>query len=93
MGTSNSENFNWLRVSTCDEIIWETQTAKLQGFDVDISDIGSWSLNIHHHYNFNEAKDSKLLTPVALASGPDGSLYVGDFNLVRRIMTDEMSSQ
>jgi hypothetical protein len=116
--------------STCEEIIWETQTAKLQGFDVDISDIGSWSLNIHHHYNFNEgilqkgdgstlhlkeypkvvrsvmgvkqsqralncrdkcngvAKDSKLLTPVALASGPDGSLYVGDFNLVRRIMTD-----
>lgn len=31
------------------------------------------------------AKDSKLLTPVALANGPDGSLYVGDFNLIRRI--------
>lgn len=31
------------------------------------------------------AKDSRLLTPVALTSGPDGSLYVGDFNLVRRI--------
>ncbi|CAG9802441.1 unnamed protein product [Chironomus riparius] len=116
--------------STCDDIVWETQTAKLQGFDVDISDIGGWGLNIHHQYNFNEgilqkgdgstlhlkeypkvvrsvmgvrqqqrplncrdkcngvAKDSKLLTPVALASGPDGSLYVGDFNLVRRIMTD-----
>jgi WD40 repeat protein len=115
--------------STCEEIIWETQTAKLQGFDVDISDIGSWSLNIHHHYNFHEgilqkgdgstlhlreysrivrsvmgngqqralnckdkcngaAKNSKLLTPVALASGPDGSLYVGDFNLVRKISPD-----
>jgi hypothetical protein len=31
------------------------------------------------------AKDARLLTPVALASGPDGSLYVGDFNLVRRV--------
>ncbi|CAO1418145.1 unnamed protein product [Diamesa hyperborea] len=115
--------------STCKEIVWETQTAKLQGFDVDISDIGGWGLNIHHHYNFHEgilqkgdgstlhlkeyprivksvmgngqqrelnckakcngpAKDSKLLTPVALAAGPDGSLYVGDFNLVRRIYDD-----
>jgi teneurin len=114
---------------TCKEIVWETQTAKLQGFDVDISDIGGWGLDIHHHYNFHEgilqkgdgstvhkkefprtvkaimgtgaqrplncpdhcngiAKDAKLLTPVALASGPDGSLYVGDFNLVRRITPD-----
>ncbi|XP_018334333.1 teneurin-a isoform X2 [Agrilus planipennis] len=112
--------------STCIEPVWETQTAALQGFEVDISDIGGWGLDIHHHYNFHEgilqkgdgstvhlkeyprtvevvmgtgaqrtlecpgqcggsAKDAKLLTPVALASGPDGSLYVGDFNLVRRI--------
>lgn len=116
--------------STCSEIVWETQTAKLQGFDVDISDIGGWGLDIHHHYNFHEgilqkgdgatlhmkeyprivktvmgkvgqqrslqctdhcngmAKDATLLTPVALTSGPDGSLYVGDFNLVRRITPD-----
>ncbi|KAK0097057.1 hypothetical protein PV326_003445 [Microctonus aethiopoides] len=111
--------------STCPSIIWETQTATLQGFDVDISDVGGWGLDIHHHYNFHEgilqkgdgstlhfkqyprtvkvvmgtglqrnlvcencdglAKDARLLTPVALASGPDGSIYVGDFNLVRRI--------
>ncbi|KAJ9586714.1 hypothetical protein L9F63_019697, partial [Diploptera punctata] len=112
--------------SSCPAVVWETQTATLQGFDVDISDVGGWSLDIHHHYNFHEgilqkgdgstlhfkqyprtvkvvmgtglqrqllctnecngaAKDSRLLTPVALASGPDGSLYVGDFNLVRRI--------
>lgn len=112
--------------STCAEPIWETETATLQGFEVDISDIGGWGLDIHHHYNFHEgilqkgdgstlhlkqyprtvhvvmgtglqrqldcpgqcggpAKDAKLLTPVALASGPDGSIYVGDFNLVRRI--------
>ncbi|KAL9882896.1 teneurin-a transmembrane protein isoform 4-T5 [Glossina fuscipes fuscipes] len=115
--------------STCVSPVWITQTAKLQGYDVDISDIGGWGLDIHHHYNFHEgilqkgdgstlhmkeyprtvkvvmgtglqrplncpdhcngiAKDAKLLTPIALASGPDGSLYVGDFNLVRRITPD-----
>ncbi|KAL1116307.1 hypothetical protein AAG570_005802 [Ranatra chinensis] len=111
--------------STCPNIVWETQTATLQGFDVDISDVGGWSLDIHHHYNFHEgilqkgdgstvhlkqlarsvkvvmgtglqrplqckdcdgkARDARLLTPVALTSGPDGSLYIGDFNLVRRL--------
>ncbi|TMW52843.1 hypothetical protein DOY81_002074 [Sarcophaga bullata] len=30
----------------------------------------------------------RLLAPVALAASPDGSLYVGDFNYIRRIMTD-----
>ncbi|KAI5732577.1 hypothetical protein M8J76_001881 [Diaphorina citri] len=30
----------------------------------------------------------RLLAPVALATAPDGSLFVGDFNLIRRIMTD-----
>lgn len=34
------------------------------------------------------AAKQRLLAPVALASGPDGSLYVGDFNYIRRIMTD-----
>ncbi|XP_044748405.1 teneurin-a isoform X3 [Coccinella septempunctata] len=112
--------------STCPDLVWETQTASLKGFDVDISDIGGWSLDIHHHYNFHEgilqkgdgttlhfkqyprtvqvvmgtglqrpldcpgrcdgpAKDSKLLTPGSLTSGHDGSIYVGDFNYVRRI--------
>ncbi|KAG8234383.1 hypothetical protein J437_LFUL015147, partial [Ladona fulva] len=126
----------------CDAIVWEPRTALMRGFDVDVSDVGGWSLDVHHHYNFHEgilqkgdgstlhfkqfprivrvamgtgtrrpllcgaspsptpsspsptapdpacvgpARDAKLLTPVALASGPDGSLYVGDFNLVRRL--------
>uniref|UniRef100_A0A1B6CCY7 Tenascin-like protein n=1 Tax=Clastoptera arizonana TaxID=38151 RepID=A0A1B6CCY7_9HEMI len=30
----------------------------------------------------------RLLAPVALAAAPDGSIYVGDFNLLRRIMVD-----
>ncbi|KAG5844322.1 hypothetical protein ANANG_G00161260 [Anguilla anguilla] len=33
------------------------------------------------------ADGNKLLAPVALACGPDGSLYVGDFNYVRRIFS------
>ncbi|XP_066954350.1 teneurin-m-like isoform X2 [Macrobrachium rosenbergii] len=34
------------------------------------------------------ADKQRLLTPAALASGPDGSLYVADFNLIRRILPD-----
>ncbi|XP_023248034.1 teneurin-a [Copidosoma floridanum] len=112
--------------SSCPSVIWETQTASLEGHQDTISDIGGWGLDIHHHYNFHEgilqkgdgstlhfkqyprkvnvvmgtgkrrdldgrdlfeglAKEARLLTPVALASGPDGSIYVGDFDLVRRI--------
>lgn len=39
---------------SCNQIVWEVQMAVLQGFDVDISDIGGWSLDVHHHYNFHE---------------------------------------
>lgn len=35
--------------------------AVLQGFDVDISDIGGWSLDVHHHYNFHEGKLNCIL--------------------------------
>ncbi|XP_039230242.1 teneurin-m isoform X2 [Drosophila yakuba] len=34
------------------------------------------------------ATKQRLLAPVALAAAPDGSLFVGDFNYIRRIMTD-----
>lgn len=34
------------------------------------------------------ATKQRLLAPIALAAAPDGSIYVGDFNYVRRIMTD-----
>ena len=30
----------------------------------------------------------RLLTPAALAPAPDGSLFVADFNLIRRIFPD-----
>jgi hypothetical protein len=35
-----------------------------------------------------EPCEGLLLSPVALTTGPDGSLYVGDFNLIRRITPD-----
>ncbi|XP_019739458.1 teneurin-1 [Hippocampus comes] len=34
------------------------------------------------------ARDLMLYAPVALCSGPDGSLYVGDFNFIRRVHPD-----
>ncbi|CAB3368884.1 Hypothetical predicted protein [Cloeon dipterum] len=34
------------------------------------------------------ASKQRLLAPVALAYAPDGSIFVGDFNLIRRIMID-----
>ncbi|XP_058053844.1 teneurin-m [Anopheles bellator] len=34
------------------------------------------------------AAKQRLLAPVALAAAPDGSLYVGDFNYIRRILID-----
>ncbi|MEQ2182369.1 hypothetical protein GOODEAATRI_021657 [Goodea atripinnis] len=32
------------------------------------------------------AREMMLFAPVALASGPDGSLYIGDFNFIRRLI-------
>lgn len=46
--------------STCEDPVWETQTADIKGFDVDISDIGGWGLDIHHHYNFHEGKYNNI---------------------------------
>ncbi|XP_022236934.1 teneurin-a-like, partial [Limulus polyphemus] len=110
---------------TCQEEIWTAQAITIRGYDMDVSELGGWNLDIHHRYNFHEgvlqngdgstihfrqqprvisvlmgagqqrpllcpecngmARENKLLAPVALTSGPDGSVYVGDFNLVRRI--------
>uniref|UniRef100_A0A8C8UGH0 Teneurin-1 n=1 Tax=Peromyscus maniculatus bairdii TaxID=230844 RepID=A0A8C8UGH0_PERMB len=108
-----------------DIILWEQRTVVLQGFEMDASNLGGWSLNKHHIFNPQSgiihkgngenmfisqqppvistimgnghqrsvactncngpAHNNKLFAPVALASGPDGSVYVGDFNFVRRI--------
>ena len=33
-------------------------------------------------------KDARLIAPVALASGKDGSIYVGDYNYIRMLSSD-----
>uniref|UniRef100_A0A4W3GN87 Teneurin transmembrane protein 3 n=1 Tax=Callorhinchus milii TaxID=7868 RepID=A0A4W3GN87_CALMI len=111
--------------SCLDRILWEKRTAILQGYELDASNMGGWSINKHHVldvqngilYKGNgenlfisqqpavihsimgsgrrrsiscpscngQADGNKLLAPVALACGIDGSLYVGDFNYIRRI--------
>ncbi|XP_039241151.1 teneurin-2 isoform X4 [Pipra filicauda] len=111
---------------TCPSLIlWEKRTALLQGFELDPSNLGGWSLDKHHVLNVKSgilhkgngenqfltqqpavitsimgngrrrsiscpscnglAEGNKLLAPVALAVGIDGSLFVGDFNYIRRI--------
>ncbi|XP_028573297.1 teneurin-2 isoform X1 [Podarcis muralis] len=111
---------------TCPSLIlWEKRTALLQGFELDPSNLGGWSLEKHHVLNIKSgilhkgsgenqfltqqpavissimgngrrrsiscpscnglAEGNKLLAPVALAVGIDGSLFVGDFNYIRRI--------
>ncbi|XP_044517641.1 teneurin-2 isoform X4 [Gracilinanus agilis] len=111
---------------TCPSLIlWEKRTALLQGFELDPSNLGGWSLDKHHMLNVKSgilhkgtgenqfltqqpaiitsimgngrrrsiscpscnglAEGNKLLAPVALAVGIDGSLFVGDFNYIRRI--------
>uniref|UniRef100_G1KD89 Teneurin-2 n=1 Tax=Anolis carolinensis TaxID=28377 RepID=G1KD89_ANOCA len=111
---------------TCPSLIlWEKRTALLQGFELDPSKLGGWSLDKHHVLNVKSgilhkgngenqfltqqptvitsimgngrrrsiscpscnglAEGNKLLAPVALAVGIDGSLFVGDFNYIRRI--------
>uniref|UniRef100_A0A8C8VIB4 Teneurin-4 n=1 Tax=Pelusios castaneus TaxID=367368 RepID=A0A8C8VIB4_9SAUR len=108
-----------------DLILWEKRTAILQGYEIDASKLGGWSLDKHHALNIQSgilykgngenqfisqqppvigsimgngrrrsiscpscnglADGNKLLAPVALTCGSDGSLYVGDFNYIRRI--------
>ncbi|XP_065204844.1 teneurin-m isoform X4 [Planococcus citri] len=113
----------------CKDILWDTQTTKLSGNDMSISEVGGWNLDIHHRYNFHEGilqkgdgsniylkhkprvirsslgdghqrplecsdcdgssgEKTRLLAPVALAAAADGSLFIGDFNLIRRRMVD-----
>uniref|UniRef100_A0A1A8RL07 EGF-like domain-containing protein n=1 Tax=Nothobranchius rachovii TaxID=451742 RepID=A0A1A8RL07_9TELE len=111
--------------SCLDLILWEKRTAILQGYEMDASNMGGWTLDKHHIldvqngilYKGNgenvfisqqppvissimgngrrpsiscpscngQAEGNKLLAPLALACGADGSLYVGDFNYIRKI--------
>uniref|UniRef100_A0A8C2FY25 Teneurin-3 n=1 Tax=Cyprinus carpio TaxID=7962 RepID=A0A8C2FY25_CYPCA len=111
--------------SCLDLILWEKRTAILQGYELDASNMGGWTLDKHHIldvqngilYKSNgenvfisqqppvistimgngrrrsiscpscngRADGKKRLPPVALAGGSNASLFVGDFNYIRRI--------
>ncbi|XP_048118438.1 teneurin-3 isoform X2 [Alosa alosa] len=106
-------------------VLWEKRSIALQGYQLDPSHMGGWTLDKHHALDVangilfkgsgeqrllsllppiiatvmgngrrrsiscpscnGQAEGNKLLAPVALAWGLDGSLYVGDFNYIRRI--------
>lgn len=123
----------------CGNVIWSAQHTKLRGYDMEISELGGWNLDIHHRYNVYDSlfqrgdgqlvyfQDSghqhrlplsieslagahlqprpfvctsssvecssnlasvRFFSLVTLTSAPDGSVFVGDANLIRRIMTD-----
>ncbi|XP_039204685.1 teneurin-1 isoform X3 [Crotalus tigris] len=112
--------------SCADLILWEKRTVTLQGFELDASNLGGWSLDKHHILNTQSgivhkgngenifisqqpavistvmgnghqrsvsctncngpSHSNKLFAPIALASGTDGSIYIGDFNFVRRLL-------
>ena len=38
------------------------------------------------------ADSNRLMAPVALASGRDGSLYIGDFNYIRKMSGEEVAT-
>lgn len=40
--------------TSCKRTIWTTQSTTLRGYDMDISELGGWNLDIHHRYNFQE---------------------------------------
>ncbi|XP_074593790.1 teneurin-m-like isoform X2 [Brevipalpus obovatus] len=129
-GLTNTRVYVGYQYESCTQIIWSTLTTQVRGFDMEISELASWNLNIHHRYNFHEgilqkgdgsaiffkqqsrvvdtligngeprsmiceardcdglAKNSRLLAPITLTHGSDGSVYVGDGNLIRRIKPD-----
>jgi hypothetical protein len=50
--------------------------------------MGSKGIRRSHHC---APCENLLLSPIDLATGPDGSIYVGDFNLIRRITPDNIT--
>ncbi|XP_057365537.1 teneurin-a-like [Daphnia carinata] len=106
---------------------WQTLVAPMAGFAPNISALGEFNVDVHHHFIAGQnvlfrgdggqmdlrsgprqlnlmigtgsprsltcvecqaaspSAYAKILNPVAMASAGDGSLYVGDFNLVRKV--------
>lgn len=45
----------------CNEVFWDTQTTSLSGYDIQISEIGGWNLDVHHRYNIREGMNHEPL--------------------------------
>lgn len=64
---------------TCPSLIlWEKRTALLQGFELDPSNLGGWSLDKHHVLN---VKSGELVPHVHMFSVLYGVLYGNTFYL------------
>ena len=108
-------------------ISWHTLVAPMAGFAPNISAIGEFNIDVHHHFiagqnvlfrgdggqldlqsgprqlslligtgsprslacvecqTASPSAYGKILNPVAMAAAGDGSIFVGDFNLVRKV--------
>lgn len=108
-------------------VSWHTLVAPMAGFAPNISAIGEFNVDVHHHFIAGQnvlfrgdggqldlqsgprqlslligtgsprsltcvecqaaspSAYGKILNPVAMAAAGDGSIYVGDFNLVRKV--------
>lgn len=140
-GHSDTKVFVGYIYHGCSSVIWTALQAKMKGYEMDISELGAWNLDIHHRYNlydgiFQRGEGQNVyfqgdgrgmgenavplsLEPIAgshmqarpftCSSGaecgaslstvrffaltsidvsPDGSIYIGDANLIRRITVD-----
>ena len=45
----------------CEATVWLTQTTQLAGYPVDITNIGGWNIDIHHHFDPFQGKISRYL--------------------------------
>nr|XP_027219710.1 LOW QUALITY PROTEIN: teneurin-m-like [Penaeus vannamei] len=71
-GPGGVSQVGFFAYSNCDQVIW------------DAADNPAVSGSDMSYLRYRR----RLLTSAALAPGPDGSLYIADFNLIRRVMPD-----
>ena len=108
-------------------VVWKTLVSTMAAFAPNISAVGEFNVDVHHHFIMSQnimfkgdggvldfrrqtrtlnvllgtgsprslvcvecqaaspAAYAKILNPIAIAAAGDGSLYVGDFNLIRKV--------
>uniref|UniRef100_A0A915BMY1 EGF-like domain-containing protein n=1 Tax=Parascaris univalens TaxID=6257 RepID=A0A915BMY1_PARUN len=126
-GLANAEVSIGYEYAGCgnEAVVWIRRSVKLEGRKASRFNLGSWTLNVHHHYDVinnvlekgdgskiyldeapqilstlvgddqqrpitcpfcsEPASSARLFRPEALCTGSDGSLYIGDYNLIRKL--------